>query len=593
MSRTHDIVWAPDTAAATTLAATHGRPPGDPLGVLIEHLRAHPRVDAAVFLVVDPAGERMEPATGWFGPPLLREALEAALDRPYDRTRPGLAEASLERDRPLFLPTVDAWESAPLLKSQIEAGVDPARAPEAWEALRRASVIGCPVRTTMGRPMGVLIVASTDSARALRRSDLDTVKVLADLAALARERSGLLSGEATRAREELLLKRAAEGTAGSLEIRDVEIQAVEHALRLVEADHAALTRVGEHSSRLATAASTGIALPAGDAALDAGTLAEVVRSQRTMRLADAPFAVHVPIQLGRRLFGVLSVLRITGREFGSREVELIEAVARMTAAAMANALDYDRERRVAQALTRGFVPASPPEVPGFEMGFLYEPAEKQVAGGDLYGSWRLPGGEVAVLVGDVAGKGVSTAALSAMARFFIEARSWDSTDPAETLAQAGTMLSTRLPDDTFVTASFGFLNAEGCLRYANAGHLRPLVLRAGGELTEAGGAGLPLGISASPEYENYDLTLDPGDLVLGFTDGLVEARRESELLGVERLGQIVRSIAGQAGDVQDLVRLVHHEVREWAGGGLSDDVVLLGLKRWAVGEGCITPLAAS
>ena len=61
----------------------------------------------------------MEPATGWFGPPLLREALEAALDRPYDRTRPGLAEASLERDRPLFLPTVDAWESAPLLKSQI------------------------------------------------------------------------------------------------------------------------------------------------------------------------------------------------------------------------------------------------------------------------------------------------------------------------------------------------------------------------------------------------------------------------------------------------------------------------------------------
>ena len=472
--------------------------------------------------------------------------------------------------------------------------MDPARAPEAWDALRRASVIGCPVRTTMGRPMGVLIVASTDSARALRRSDLDTVKVLADLAALARERSDLLSGEAARAREELLLKRAAEGTAGSLEIRDVEVQAVEHALRLVEADHAALTRVGEHSSRLATAASTGIALPAGDAALDAGTLAEVVRSQRTMRLADAPFAVHVPDPAGpAALRGAVRApdhgpgVRLPGGR------KLIEAVARMTAAAMANALDYDRERRVAQALTRGFVPASPPEVPGFEMGFLYEPAEKQAAGGDLYGSWRLPGGEVAVLVGDVAGKGVSTAALSAMARFFIEARSWDSRDPAETLAQAGTMLSTRLPDDTFVTASFGFLNAEGCLRYANAGHLRPLVLRAGGELTEAGGAGLPLGISASPEYENYDLTLDPGDLVLGFTDGLVEARREGELLGVERLGQIVRSIAGQAGDVQDLVRLVHHEVREWAGGGLSDDVVLLGLKRRAVGEGCITPLAAS
>jgi len=556
--------------------------------VLIEHLRAHPRVDAAVFLVIDPAGERMEPPTGWFGSPELRKALEAALDRPYDRSRPGLAEASLERGRPLFLPKVEAWESAPLLKRQIEARVDPARSSQVWDALRRASVIGCPVRTTLGRPMGVLIVTSTDPARALRRTDLDTVKVLADLAALARERFDLLSSEAARAREEMLLKQAAEGTAGSLEIREVEVQAVEHSLRLVDADHAALTRMGERSSRLATAASTGVALPAGQAALDAGTLAEVVRSQRTMRLEQAPYALHVPIRLGRRLFGVLSVIRIAGRAFDSREVELIQAVARMAAAAMANALDFDRERRVAQALTRGFVPASPPEVPGCEIGFLYEPAEKQVAGGDLYGSWTLPGGEVAVLVGDVAGKGVRTAALSAMARFFIEARSWDSIDPAKTLAQAGTMLSTRLPGDTFITASFGLLDAEGLLRYANAGHLRPLVLRAGGELTEAHGAGLPLGISPSPEYETHELALAPGDLVLGFTDGLVEARRGSELLGNERLQGIVRAAAGRAGDVQELVRLVHHDVREWAG-GLSDDVVLLGLKRRGVGDGGAAP----
>jgi serine phosphatase RsbU (regulator of sigma subunit) len=549
--------------------------------VLIEHLRAHPRVDAGVFLVIDPAGERMEPPTGWFGSPGLREALEAALDRPYDRSRPGLAEASLERGRPLFLPKLEAWESAPLLKRQIEARVYPARAARAWNTLRRASVIGCPVRTTLGRPMGVLIVACADPARALRRTDLDAVKVLAALAALAQERFDLLSSEAGRARDELLLKRAAEGTAGSLEIRDVEIQAVEHSLRLVDADHAALTRTGERSSRLATTASTGVALPAGHTALDPGALSEVMRSQRTMRLEHAPYTVHVPVRLGRRLFGVLSVIRIAGPAFDSREVELIQALARMAAAAIANALDFDRERRVAQALTRGFVPASPPEVPGCEIGFLYEPAEEQVAGGDLYGSWRLPGGEVAVLVGDVAGKGVRTAALSAMARFFIEARSWDSTDPAQTLAQAGTMLSTRLPDDTFVTASFGLLDTDGLLRYANAGHLRPLVLRAGGELNELGGAGLPLGISSSPEYENHELRLGPGDLVLGFTDGLVEARRGSELLGDERLQGIVRAAAGRADDVQELVRLIHHDVREWSD-GLGDDVVLLGLERRAV-----------
>ena len=96
---------------------------------------------------------------------------------------------------------------------------------------------------------------------------------------------------------------------------------------------------------------------------------------------------------------------------------------------MANAMDFDRERRIARALTRGFVPDALPDLPDWELGLLYEPAAHQPAGGDLYGAWDVPGGEVALLVGDVAGKGVETAALSAMARFFIEARSWDCPGP--------------------------------------------------------------------------------------------------------------------------------------------------------------------
>lgn len=580
MNRPYHIGLTADRAASSPRASDREWSTGDPLDVLIEHLRAHPRVDAAVFLVADEAGEGMEVATSWFGSPLLEEALETVLGGRHDGGSPGLAEAAMERDRPLVVASIEAWESAPALKGRIEEQLDPVRARRAWDALRSASVIGCPVHTGLGQLTGVLVVASVDPTHALHRADVETVKVMADLAALARERSHLVAVEGRRARDELLLKRAAEETSGSLEIRDVEIQTVEHSLRVVEADHASLTRVGERSSRLATTAGTGTELAPEHAALDAGVLAEVVRSQQTVRLESAPFTLHVPVQLGRRLFGVLSVLRVAGPAFGAREVELVEAVTRISAAAIANALDFDRERRLAQTLTRGFVPASPPNVPGFDMGFLYEPAESQVAGGDLYGSWRLPSGEVAVLVGDVAGKGVATSALSAMARFFVEARSWDSEDPAETLAQTSTMLCDRLPGDTFVTASFGFLARGGCLRYANAGHLRPLVLRAGGELGEAGGAGLPLGIEPSPQYENYELQLGPGDLVLGFTDGLVEARRGIELLGDERLQAIVRAAAGEADHPRKVVRLIHSAVRDWAG-GLSDDVVLFALKRHA------------
>ena len=79
------------------------------------------------------------------------------------------------------------------------------------------------------------------------------------------------------------------------------------------------------------------------------------------------------------------------------------------------------------------MPESLPALPGYETGLLYAPAANEPTGGDVYGAWPLPGGELAVLIGDVAGKGVETAALSAMVRFFIEARSWDERSPEEVL----------------------------------------------------------------------------------------------------------------------------------------------------------------
>ena len=152
-------------------------------------------------------------------------------------------------------------------------------------------------------------------------------------------------------------------------------------------------------------------------------------------------------------------------------------LARSSAAAIANAIDYQRERRIARALTLGFVPESLPKLPGYETGLLYAPAANEATGGDVYGAWPVGGGDsVAVLVGDVAGKGVETAALSAMVRFFVEARSWDSLCPATMLEQANSMLLGRLPRDAFVTAFLGILTSDS-LRYTNAGHLPPLHVR--------------------------------------------------------------------------------------------------------------------
>jgi hypothetical protein len=364
-------------------------------------------------------------------------------------------------------------------------------------------------------------------------------------------------------RRELLLKRAAEDAAASLEVTEVEHEVVAHALELVAADRAILTRAPGDGG---TAAGGAVEYEPSTA-----SVAEVARS-RVPRVDGT--AMHVPVALGPRLFGVLSVFRAAGGSFRDEDADLLIRLARSSAAAMANAVDFDRERRIARALTRGFVPDSLPDLPDWELGLLYEPAGRQPAGGDVYGAWEIPGGGVALLIGDVAGKGIETAALSAMARFFIEARSWDCDSPGETLRQANTLLRDRLPSDTFVTAFLGLLKPTGLL-YANAGHLPPLVLRENGELGETAGRGLPLGIDADTDYEDQTLSLSTGNGLLAFTDGLVEARRAGELFGEARVREAAAQAAGQG--MQELVTSVHQAAKRFAG-GLQDDTVLLALR---------------
>jgi GAF domain-containing protein len=563
------------------------------LGRLLDHVRTLVPLDGAAFLRVDPERTFVEPLADWFASADLRAAIQPEARRPYDRERPGLPELALERDRALLLPRVEAWEAATDLRRAALDTLGPERTAHVWEAYRSASIVACPVKTAVGRPLGVLVAASLEADRPLGRHELQIVEVLADLSALALERAELLDAEARRAREELQLKRASEAMSASLEPDEVYRQIVEHAAGMTGATKASLTRVDSSTNERRIAAQRGLSdgfagRPAQPAA---GMLGRVARTRtpyvshsddrvRWDRSVVEPEGIgsfmHVPIELGPRLFGVLSVAHEEPDSFDDDDLELLVKLARSSAAAIANAIDFQRERHVARVLTLGFVPESLPEVEGFEVGLLYAPALGEPTGGDVYGAWRLPGGEVAILIGDVAGKGVETAALSAMVRFFIEARSWDSISPAVVLEQANAMLMSRLPRDAFVTAFLGLLS-DDLLHYSNAGHLPPLLVGRSGGASELGGHGLPLGVDAQPDYRSRELELEPGDLVLAYSDGLIEARRDGETYGSERLSRfVVERSRGLA--PQELVRAAHDEVAAWAN-GLSDDAVALAIRR--------------
>ena len=286
--------------------------------------------------------------------------------------------------------------------------------------------------------------------------------------------------------------------------------------------------------------------------------------------------VHVPIGLGPRRFGVLSVAHPDPGALGDQELALLESLGRPAAAAIANALEFQHERRIARALTRGFIPDAPPELDGFALGLVYEPAGHEVSGGDIFGVWRLPGGALAVLVGDVGGKGLEVAAVSAMVRFFIEARTWDSECPATVLEQTNAILRSRLGDSIALVTAFLAIVDGGVLRYANAGHVPPLVVGADPPPVELPTTGVPLGIEDGAQFGARELPFGRGDLLFASTDGLVEGRRDGEQYGHRRVTALIAEHAHRL-TPQELVELAYASAVDWTP-QLGDDVAIIALR---------------
>jgi GAF domain-containing protein len=553
---------------------------------ILSQVRVLLDIDGCAFQTVDWESGHITPAAAWFETPEIRAALSPVLDRPYDAARGGVTEAAIERGESILIGDIESWRGAGALRARLRLQLDPAAAETAWAWYRTSSFISCPVQTSLGRTLGVLALSSAPPRPPLGPEQLRVTEVFAGLAALALERTELLEREANRAEAEELLHQAARRMTASLDLDAVYTAIVDEAARLTTAPIALLLRLDGVGQSLRCVASVGATerLTSHRYALDEGMIGAVAtggepyvsRVEDRDRFLGWPEAegvrsfVHVPLELGPRRFGVLTVCHPEPDGLDEARLALLESLARPAVAAIANALEFQHERRIASALTRGFIPGAPPELEGFSLGVVYEPVGHEVSGGDVFGVWRLPGGALAVLVGDVSGKGIEVAAASAMVRFFVEARTWDSHDPAAVLTQTNAILRRRLPNEVeLVTAFLGVIDG-GVLRYANAGHVPPLVVGAGvigggldGHPHELRTTGLPLGIEDDIAFETRELPFAGRALLFASTDGLVEARRGNELFGQERVSALVEHAYAAAETFAD---------------ALTDDVAIIALR---------------
>jgi phosphoserine phosphatase RsbU/P len=291
---------------------------------------------------------------------------------------------------------------------------------------------------------------------------------------------------------------------------------------------------------------------------------------------------------------VLGALQIDARDprrrFSHDDLDLLASVACQAAVAVENAQLHEiamhedsihRELALAHKVQQGLLPARPPQLEGYEFFDFYEPA--QHLGGDYFDYVPLKGGTLALALADVSGKGISAALL--MARLSAEVRYCLAmlSDPAAAMEQLNAVFCESRWEDRFVTMVLAVLDpVRHELTLVNAGHLVPLLRRAGGSVIPMGeeAGGLPLGVESASTYEPFRLSLDPGDSLVLYTDGLSDALNpEGQSYGNQRL----RAQLGlEAEHAAALSQGLLNDIRRFVGNrAQNDDMCLTCVRRLA------------
>jgi sigma-B regulation protein RsbU (phosphoserine phosphatase) len=282
--------------------------------------------------------------------------------------------------------------------------------------------------------------------------------------------------------------------------------------------------------------------------------------------------------------------RPTGRRFN-----ILTGVAQQTATAIQNARLYvesverqklERELQLAHQIQASFLPKEVPQVPGWDLAAYWQGA-RQVSG-DFYDFVRLPDrdrldGHWGFVMADVADKGVPAALFMALSRTLVRTMAIGNHNPAEVLARANDMIIADTHSDLFVTLFYAVLDPKrGVLTYANAGHNPPLLFNGRpGQVVSLTAQGMAMGILTGIELEQQETRLEPGDLVVFYTDGVTDAlNAEVKEFGLERLRTVVEAHLEES--AADVVRAINQAVEEFVGDTPQfDDLTLVVLKRQA------------
>lgn len=453
-----------------------------------------------------------------------------------------------------------------------------------------------------GNLIGVVSTANKLNEKKFTQADLDIFLTLADQIAIALDNSYLYRKAKKKSLEKETLLEVEKSLSSSLDLNEVLELLLDSLLKVVKYDAAAIFLIDRKRQQIDHIKARGFD-PAVEPDLQlkmgqglAGWAAQTQKSLIVPNVKEDPRYIEarvetqsgmvVPIMTNERIIGVFSIESNKFNAYEADDLELLDAFANLAAISIERAREHQEilEKRkleeqlsIARGIQKTFLPKKHPQMPGFDISGINIPSEK--VGGDYYDFIPIIENQVGIAIGDVSGKGIPAALIMASFRASLIAEIRNNYAIRSIMFKVNNLLFESTESDIFVTAVYGILDTKNRIfTFVNAGHNAPIFRHADGRMEYLIEGGIALGTFENSIYEDRPLSLNSGDLIVLYTDGVTEAKNEKEEeFGTKRLKRVINdSYHLSASEIQNNI---YQAVKDFTGNfPQADDLTMIVIK---------------
>jgi sigma-B regulation protein RsbU (phosphoserine phosphatase) len=451
----------------------------------------------------------------------------------------------------------------PVISNQVKE--DPRYSPDLEQQIGLSidSLICVPL-LRKGKLIGAVTALNKMQGKKFDQEDLEIFSSLADQIAVALDNSYLFRKAKKKSLEMETLLEAEKSLSSTLNLNELLELILDSLLKVVKYDAVAIFLIDKKKQEIEHIKARGFdpALePDLQLKIGQGLAGWAAKTQKSLIAPDVrkdprylearvetQSAMVVPIVSNQRMIGVFELESNEPNAYNEEDLELLEAFSSLAAASLDRARQYEEilekrkleeELSIAKRIQQSFLPREKPQLSGFDISGMNIPSEE--VGGDYYDFIPIIENQMGIAIGDVSGKGIPAALIMASFRASLIAEIRNNYAIRSIMFKVNNLLFESTASDIYVTAVYGVLDTKNKIfTFANGGHNAPILGHANGGMEYLTEGGVALGTFENSKYEERPLKLNPGDIIVFYTDGVTEAKNEKdEEFGTRRLKQVI------------------------------------------------------